>query len=130
MNGARFDALTRSIHGARSRRGLLQGVTALVIGVLTGRQDSVAQDIPRPWYCPGGVDGPQRDCLCECLRYGFSTVECQSACFACQGHIDAVCPNPDNRGEASGPPVCCADGKPCRQTCGDCPDCEPFPDLL
>jgi hypothetical protein len=130
MNGASFDALTKSMHGARNRRGLLRGVAVLVTAMLAGQQESLAQSVPHPWYCPRGVDGPRRDCICECTRYGFSTIECQSACFACNWHIDAVCPNPDHRGEAMGPPVCCADRKPCRQICGDCPDCEPFPDLL
>ena len=131
VDGANFDALTRSIYGSRNRRGLLRGAAMLATAVLAGRQESLAQTFPRPWYCPNGIDGPQRDCICECLRYGFSTVECQSACFACKGHIRPICQEADSRGEAIGPPVCCADGKPCRRVCGDCPECgDPFPDLL
>lgn len=131
MHGANFDALTRSIYGSRSRRGLLRGAAILATAMLAGRQESLAQSDPHPWYCPNGADGPQRDCICICVKYmGFSAIECQSACFACNWHIDPVCPDAGPRGEAIGPPICCADRKPCRRVCGDCPDCEPFPDLM
>lgn len=130
MKDLHFDTLTKRVHVARNRRGVLAGTAALVTSLLVARRGAVAQGVPPLWPCGPGVDGPQRNCICECTRIGFSTIECQAACLECNWHIDAVCPDADSRGAAVGPPICCADRKPCRRVCGDCPDCEPFPDLL
>ena len=83
------------------------------------------------WPCPDGVDGYRLDCTCICRRLSNpnSVAVCQQACLDCEGHAWPVCSEVDDRGEATGVPVCCADRKPCSRVCGDCPDCEPLPEL-
>jgi len=130
MNGKRFDGFVKSIGLESSRRGVLRGAAALAAVLLASDRGGTALAGEDPWPCPIGVDGRHRNCMCECTAYGHSAVDCQVACMECQWHVNPVCPNPDERGVPAGPPVCCADRKPCSLVCGDCPDCEPVSDLL
>jgi hypothetical protein len=130
MNGQRFDAITMAVGAAATRRGILRTSTALLAALAVGRRGMTALGAEDPWPCPDGVDGYNRHCLCECASFGHSAIDCRNACMECRGHVNPVCPNPDERGNPVGPPVCCADRKPCAFVCGDKPESEPVEDLL
>jgi hypothetical protein len=132
MNGSQFDGLVKSFWAERDRRGFMRGGLMLAAGLWAVHRTPNVAGAQEFWPCPDGVDGHRRDCMCECRRFtdGISARACQAACLECNGHVSAVCWDITEEGALSDLPVCCADGKPCSFVCGDCPDCEPWPDLI
>jgi hypothetical protein len=133
MDSARFDALAKSLVASASRRRLLSGLAAGLLG-MAGGQGADA----RVCGMPGNICREHADCCsglcgardltrrrrCQCK----SAADCPVADGGCQTACDAgVCAQPTNPYGASAcetPATFCAEGMP---TCGGDPNCWAMP---
>ncbi|HEY7034765.1 MAG TPA: hypothetical protein VH482_25725 [Thermomicrobiales bacterium] len=141
MDGSRFDALTRLLSIAGSRRRLIAGLAAGAFGLVGAeRAEAVACRTPGSLCrenanCCSGVCGPKdrtgrRTCRCrtgaDCAAAGASPQRlcADGLCVACpSGDVCAggVCPPGDVC--AGGACTCTADAAPARPPCGADPAC-------
>jgi hypothetical protein len=124
MDGSRFDDLTRRVAGTASRRRVLAGLAASVLGVFIGGNGEVSAARPprslrRTRRCGGSSTTP---CSDGCCAAGFMCVD-DAGCAP----NDAV---PCNGGYCTAGQLCGADGQclicsnrtdSCGGECGPCP---------
>lgn len=102
MDAHRFDALTRSLSSARTRRGVLTGLAGLVVGV---RRVGRAGAAPTP--CPPGQKADKKG-VCRCPA---GTDPCPTGCFALKRDVK----------HCGGCGIACRPGEICQKGVCRCP---------
>jgi hypothetical protein len=110
MDGSRFDALTRTMVGATSRRGLFGRAAALAVAGL-GVRPTAAQDDP---------DRCAR--FCRLLPPGRQRGQCVADCTHGVGLFEECGGDPDRLCLEAGMATCCPSGQPCQNGSCGCPE--------